>query len=222
MSTDERIISPRFYDKLECYYNALVMDHFDPAMNTTVEVSSACERCDSPIEVLFMCGWQFLMLMREFTGSPVGGKHKLVDINEDQHNEMVGLNAKSLFVIESWPGRNDLIGETDFVGTQIAIGSYRADFILWRCEYHQKVGPMLMGPLVVECDGADFHDKHDHQVSRDRRRDRTFQISGYDILRFSGKELFKDVGACVEEVDEWFSNASAELYRRRKRDVSPE
>jgi len=45
--------------------------------------------------------------------------------------------------------------------------------------------------IVVECDGFDYHsDKV--RFTNDRQRDRTLTSMGYEVLRFSGSEIFRN------------------------------
>ena len=50
--------------------------------------------------------------------------------------------------------------------------------------------------LNVECDGAAFHS----DSSKDRKRDREIKSLGWDVLRFSYRELNRDLGSCVDKV----------------------
>ena len=45
--------------------------------------------------------------------------------------------------------------------------------------------------IAVECDGHEFHEKTKQQAARDKARDRD---------RFTGSEIWKDPGACADEV----------------------
>lgn len=44
-------------------------------------------------------------------------------------------------------------------------------------------------PLVIECDGFDFHSSK-ADMTRDRERDRTFSGMGYRVVRFTGSEIY--------------------------------
>ena len=78
---------------------------------------------------------------------------------------------------------------------QVSVGDYRADFVVTF-----KAGSNLMAQVVVECDGHDFHEKTKKQAEHDKRRDRFFTSEGYSVMRFTGRELWRDPFACVEEV----------------------
>lgn len=46
--------------------------------------------------------------------------------------------------------------------------------------------------LIVECDGHDFHEKTKKQVAHDNEREYAIKMSGYDILRFSGSQIYNN------------------------------
>jgi very-short-patch-repair endonuclease len=54
--------------------------------------------------------------------------------------------------------------------------------------------------LVIECDGHEFHEKTKEQVERGNKRDLDLKKEGYDILHFSGSQIYKDPIGCAEEV----------------------
>ena len=45
--------------------------------------------------------------------------------------------------------------------------------------------------IIVECDGFDYHSDRD-RFTNDRQRDRTLISLGYEVLRFSGSEIYRD------------------------------
>jgi very-short-patch-repair endonuclease len=74
---------------------------------------------------------------------------------------------------------------------QIEFGGYRFDFLA-SC-YNQK-------NFFIECDGHEFHERTKKQAARDRSKDRTAQIAGFPILRFTGSEIYNRPRLCAEEV----------------------
>jgi hypothetical protein len=54
--------------------------------------------------------------------------------------------------------------------------------------------------LVVECDGHDFHDRTKAHASPDRARDRALQVAGFQVFRYTGADIWRDVMACATEV----------------------
>lgn len=76
---------------------------------------------------------------------------------------------------------------------QHPIHQYVADFIVIHLPTSTK--------LVVECDGHAFHDRTPEQAERDRRRDRYILATlGLPTIRFTGREIVRDVKECVNGV----------------------
>jgi very-short-patch-repair endonuclease len=78
---------------------------------------------------------------------------------------------------------------------QVTIEGYRVDFLI---QYWSKSGAELN--VVVECDGHDWHERTPQQAARDKRRDRRLQKLGYQVLRFTGSEIFNRPVDCAEEI----------------------
>lgn len=99
------------------------------------------------------------------------------------------------------------LAQSNFMFPQFPIGSYKADFLLYRYALDKsKHNLVRLPPIVVECDGHDFHEKTKQQAAHDRRRDRFMSIKGYHVMRFTGSEIYRDVKQCADEVDEMFSS----------------
>ena len=70
----------------------------------------------------------------------------------------------------------------------------RADLLIW-IPTHPNF------KLIVECDGFKFHSSEEKFV-KDRKRDRQLKSLGYDVLRFSGKEIWAQfIEASIELVN---------------------
>lgn len=95
-----------------------------------------------------------------------------------------GLCLETQFQIESLNGKN-----------------YVADFLL----YHEfaKIGSRR---LVIECDGHEYHNATKEQVEHDNLRDMDIKESGYDIIHFSGSQLFKYPMKCAEQAYKYFKS----------------
>lgn len=77
---------------------------------------------------------------------------------------------------------------------------YRSDFCI------AVMGRNKNMCFIVECDGHDFHEKTKEQVARDKKRDRDISSLGHIVIRFSGSEIYKDVGKCVREIKDIIRN----------------
>lgn len=78
---------------------------------------------------------------------------------------------------------------------QMAVGNCRADFGL-----ASATSPHRRLIVAVECDGHDFHNATKSQVARDKARDRAFAERDIRLFRFSGYEIWRDAGACADQV----------------------
>ena len=73
---------------------------------------------------------------------------------------------------------------------------YYADFAIYSTDessYYDIV-------LLVECDGHEYHEKTKAQVRRDNEREYDLRMSGYDILHFSGSQIYADPFKCANEI----------------------
>lgn len=78
--------------------------------------------------------------------------------------------------------------------------TFRADFLFdsevesdgqFTCENNIK--------LIIECDGHDFHHATKEQVKRDNSRSLILKKAGYDIIRFSGTQLYQEPFKCAND-----------------------
>lgn len=83
---------------------------------------------------------------------------------------------------------------------------YRVDFLYDNtedkeiCEHKGIPVPDVDIKIVVECDGHNFHQKNKQQVKRDNERQIALQLAGYDVIRFSGSQIYENPIKCVEQV----------------------
>lgn len=74
---------------------------------------------------------------------------------------------------------------------------YRCDFYIPVC-YTFGSNKEVVG-YIVECDGYEFHQKTKEQVERDNIRQRELQANGYEVIRFSGTEIYHKSYKCALE-----------------------
>lgn len=76
---------------------------------------------------------------------------------------------------------------------------YRADFTIW---YDEIVNREMEEDfaLVIECDGHEFHQKTKKQVEKDNKREYDLKMNGWEILRFSGSEIYNNPMECADKI----------------------
>lgn len=72
---------------------------------------------------------------------------------------------------------------------------YRVDFLI-PVSYKNQDGITF----VIECDGYDFHQKTKKQVEEDNKRQRDLQEAGYEVIRFSGTEIYHKPYQCATAI----------------------
>lgn len=87
-------------------------------------------------------------------------------------------------------------------------GTYRVDFDIECVEYIFPEGEQIpleekYAEIIVECDGHDFHEKTKAQVKRRNERDFNLKMNGYDVIHFSGSEIYNEPEKCAKKVIEY-------------------
>lgn len=72
---------------------------------------------------------------------------------------------------------------------------YRVDFLI-PVQYKNQENIFF----AIECDGHEFHQKTKEQVEKDNKRQRDLQEAGYEVIRFSGTEIYHRAYKCAIEV----------------------
>lgn len=83
------------------------------------------------------------------------------------------------------------------IAAQVVVDQYRADFALQKL--YVKRGEFSVGKvLLIECDGYEFHNKHEWQIARDESRDQHI-MDHFDcsILRLRGFEIHANAQGCA-------------------------
>lgn len=68
---------------------------------------------------------------------------------------------------------------------QVRIGRFLVDFLV-------EIGNKK---IIVECDGKDFHNPF-----RDLERDKELKLQGFQIIHFTGSEIYNNIESCVEKI----------------------
>jgi very-short-patch-repair endonuclease len=76
--------------------------------------------------------------------------------------------------------------------------NYRVDFLI-QC-YISGRDDEQCSEVIVECDGHEFHEKTKAQVKRRNDRDYDLKMAGYDVLHFSGSEIYNNPAECALKI----------------------
>ena len=82
----------------------------------------------------------------------------------------------------------------DCIRPQYEIERYKIDLAVFITLFS---GAVLR--IAVECDGHDYHSTKE-QLRRDNRKSRWLQRNGWQVVRFTGSEIWRDAKACAKEV----------------------
>lgn len=104
-------------------------------------------------------------------------------------DELVSMHMPRFAVSPFDKVRSVLEDDGLYVYPQMKVGRYRLDFLLTR-----KSAPSF---LAIECDGFDFHRKHQWQIDRDRARDADLAANRIFVRRISGASIRNEVGLAL-------------------------
>jgi very-short-patch-repair endonuclease len=102
--------------------------------------------------------------------------------------------------------------ENIYIMPQYKINNYRVDFMVFYVpgEIHpSKFSKYFLNNkkmcLIVELDSYLWHGSKPEQFAKEKARGRKLKKEGYNIMRFSGREIYRDVEKSIEEVLEYIT-----------------
>ena len=60
--------------------------------------------------------------------------------------------------------------------------------------------------LAIECDGHEFHERTKEQVVRDNEREYLLKMDGFEVLRFSGSQIYNKPFRCARQIYDYISS----------------
>lgn len=126
-------------------------------------------------------------------------EQRLWDVYSQCESPIEEMFGYALLGLDSYPTDHQTFRQ------QVPIGKYRVDFLLSFVDPGMaKDGGTDATPaqLVVELDGHDFHERTKEQAKRDKSRDRALIDAGYQVIRFTGSEVYADPVKCAKEASE--------------------
>ncbi len=104
-------------------------------------------------------------------------------------SEFQAVNPEPNFTRLAGGGWDAELKDGIYIHPQFKVEKYRVDFLIEQ----RGIGPdSELGPVIVELDGHDFHDKDKRQRSYEKARDRFLVKQGYRVLHFTGSDVVKD------------------------------
>ena len=142
-------------------------------------------------------------------GAPVGPRKPLADLGSESPLEAMLLEAffASGFFQRLAVPSDVVVGAGPFglLLQQVTVPSidkrYRLDFAIMNATEALY--------LAVEVDGHQWHEATHRQVQSDKSRDRKLTAAGWQVLRFTGSEVYRNAAACVREVSELIARKRA-------------
>jgi very-short-patch-repair endonuclease len=170
-----------FDDRAKANLKKSAMEHAASAVDDAADDALG----DSPIERLFFTA----LRVRTWLGA---SEYTSMHIAEDEEAE--GLLKRNPRIVDH---------PTLIIRSQAQLEGWRVDFLIHAYDFARLGGRPGWKPLIVECDGHDFHERTKEQAARDRSRDRDFQLRDFGVLRFTGSEIYRDPWACAAQVTDW-------------------
>ncbi len=90
----------------------------------------------------------------------------------------------------------------------------RCDMLVWKPDDERL-------NVIVECDGFEFH-KEKPAFIRDRKRDRALKFKSFDVIRFSGSEIFTSFPTVSEELSNYIEFAYEQLIKENQNETPEE
>jgi len=157
------------------------------ALHSAVVVDDAFEEPlgETPIEQLLYAALYTLIRLE-------GSEYMLMRVAKTEDEEASAKQDPALLAVPSL-----------IVRSQAQLDGWRVDFLVHAYDFARHGGRKGWKPLIVECDGHDFHERTKQQAERDRSRDRAFQLRDFGVMRFTGAEIYRDPWACADQITDW-------------------
>lgn len=106
----------------------------------------------------------------------------------------------------------DYLDNDMFIQEEIEVNGkkYRPDFIIFKAgmriteEYSQEI--YLKRHIIIELDGREYH-SNKQQMNHDYQRENELKLAGYDVIRFTGSQIYNDVFGCISQICKYIEQA---------------
>ncbi len=84
----------------------------------------------------------------------------------------------------------------------------RVDFLILMKDLRNWDEPEIKeNILIIELDSFLWHGSDPEQFTKEKERERGLKKEGYNVMRFSGREIWRDVEKCVDETMQYINNS---------------
>lgn len=161
------------------------------------------DACESPIEQLVALGFVSRWFRRMREAEP------------RRTDDVFYVRGDTFFAVLP-----DGVGSYWWIRQQVAAGAYRLDFAVEQFTVVDELWSGSHRRIAIECDGHDFHDRTREQAERDKSRDRELAALGWTVLRFTGREIYRDPFAIVDGVERVMATLKTAEQSREATEVS--
>lgn len=88
------------------------------------------------------------------------------------------------------------------VYSQIPCGRYRIDLVIFS----------KTRKIAIECDGKAYHSSPE-QIAHDRKKDIFLKRNGWDVIRFTGSDIYNNAEGCCQVIQNLFNTRKSLLKR---------
>lgn len=90
--------------------------------------------------------------------------------------------------------------------------TYRVDFVIDTDNDFYRSRTEHPVKVVFECDGHEFHEKTKEQVEYGNKRDYDLKMAGYDVIHFSGSQIYNDPFECAKKALKFVLKKAGKIY----------
>lgn len=165
--------------------------------------------CESPLEQVF-----FIRIIECFNAS-------LIRLTEGTSAHfaarLIGFPHTERFMVRIFPQYPLHIKDKETFEER----EYRADFLI-TVEREENNGnsinllweKVVYVRLIVEIDGHDYHERTKDQAKHDKYRDRFLTKNGFVVFRYTGSEVYNNIGEIIQEIDDYIYRKASEVVKR--------
>lgn len=139
----------------------------------------------------------------ELQAACVGYAQQYIDLVESEIELMMlcGFELHNLFYTGTGRPFCKIVRPGDFWSSEEAYLVIRPQFQWEKYRIDFRIDVNNLGyPVFIECDGHNFHERTKEQAERDRTKDRAIQAANIPIMRFTGREIYRDPLGCINQV----------------------